>query len=767
MRELLDAVRTARAAEKPTVEDVTAIAHQFVAATQTGGLTLLADSDLESLTAACRDLAEGRFSSVGHAYLGYYIAWQWESSGRIERAVRVLESLQSRFPKEAYAEQKRGQLLASLYRKLGRTGSALALLRTLEAKCGPDAALDLAAIHGERCDIELERGLLDEAARHLAAARDALEGQDDAEALYAFSMREAEFLCATGEFAQALRVVDESLARLGDPEARSDAPDVARLLVYRGVAEFGLEQGYDVAERAWSTLTDALSKKTLDRTLRRFAQHKLVEIAMRRGDADAAQHWLAACRDTTSSSFLRALEARFAVELGGEDAALERAREALLSAYRDLLAEWRAQPLRDGGTGFLLIDDRRVVLDQLITTEMELGKRGEVDRHAIALQHVLDAQALSTLTRLRKAPTCTVADVQREWLTEGGGALVYLPGKWRTHLFVVERDGLQHYELPSRVELLPPVRRLADDLAIPPASAGNDEQVEARLGAQSEDVRDVLIPEDVLGRVVDWSSCTVVGADLVWHLPFATLRLDSGELLGERVPLIDIGSLPLGVALKRQTKPSGDPLSLSLIGCTRTRAPRAVAQGVVQIDFPRDDALEGILDAYGERARSVFDAGATRAALLKRDWTASDVTHLLAHSVRDWERELGHGLAFADASVWYDDVLDLDVRGLVIVSACASGMSASREGDGELVTNLGGALLRSGAHAIVQSKAPLEVHRHLVLMEAFHRELAAGKSPAAALQSARRARRTDGWRDRFYRAQLQVYGLGQQPLRAR
>ena len=50
-------------------------------------------------------------------------------------------------------------------------------------------------------------------------------------------------------------------------------------------------------------------------------------------------------------------------------------------------------------------------------------------------------------------------------------------------------------------------------------------------------------------------------------------------------------------------------------------------------------------------------------------------------------------------------------------------------------------------------------------MAAFHSEVAAGRSPARALQRARRELRGDGDVARFYRGMIQVHGLGQYPVR--
>jgi CHAT domain-containing protein len=73
--------------------------------------------------------------------------------------------------------------------------------------------------------------------------------------------------------------------------------------------------------------------------------------------------------------------------------------------------------------------------------------------------------------------------------------------------------------------------------------------------------------------------------------------------------------------------------------------------------------------------------------------------------------------------------------GVVVLSACESGLSAVHPGD-ELM-GLTGALLRIGTRSLVGSVAPVPDDVAQRTMVAFHAALRSGAQPAAALHQAR------------------------------
>ena len=138
---------------------------------------------------------------------------------------------------------------------------------------------------------------------------------------------------------------------------------------------------------------------------------------------------------------------------------------------------------------------------------------------------------------------------------------------------------------------------------------------------------------------------------------------------------------------------------------------------------------------------------------------------MIAHLVRRSDVELQTGLALSDAPVWHEDLLDKPTAGIAIIGACASGRSAPRTGDSPLLTNLGGTFLASGSHSVILSQTEISLRDHLQLSAAFYEALRAGHSPAESLRRARQALARPDDVGRFYRATMQLFGLGQLRLR--
>ena len=107
-----------------------------------------------------------------------------------------------------------------------------------------------------------------------------------------------------------------------------------------------------------------------------------------------------------------------------------------------------------------------------------------------------------------------------------------------------------------------------------------------------------------------------------------------------------------------------------------------------------------------------------------------------------------------------DDVeRNLELSGLVVLSACGTALGPKRLGDDDLA-HLGGAFLRAGAAAVVLSRSQVGYGPTLELMEGLHARLAAGDPPAEALRRARADLKEDDPAGAFHRSQFQIVGLG-------
>jgi CHAT domain-containing protein len=122
--------------------------------------------------------------------------------------------------------------------------------------------------------------------------------------------------------------------------------------------------------------------------------------------------------------------------------------------------------------------------------------------------------------------------------------------------------------------------------------------------------------------------------------------------------------------------------------------------------------------------------GAVSAAL-----DGADLAHLAAHGHLRADNPLFSSIELADGPLTVYDVerLDRPPRD-VVLSACDSGVPTVHPGD-ELL-GLAAALLAMGTRSLVATVVPVPDEASRPLMLRFHRHLAAGASPAAALAAA-------------------------------
>ena len=141
-----------------------------------------------------------------------------------------------------------------------------------------------------------------------------------------------------------------------------------------------------------------------------------------------------------------------------------------------------------------------------------------------------------------------------------------------------------------------------------------------------------------------------------------------------------------------------------------------------------------VASAHGD-AVTLVGAHATAAAVL----AAADgarLLHFATHGRLRADNPLFSCLVLADGPLTVYDLEQLQrAPGVVVLSACESAQAAVRPGD-ELL-GLTTALLAAGSRTLVASVTPVPDEAAADVMAAFHRELAAGLTPAAALAATR------------------------------
>jgi CHAT domain-containing protein len=114
----------------------------------------------------------------------------------------------------------------------------------------------------------------------------------------------------------------------------------------------------------------------------------------------------------------------------------------------------------------------------------------------------------------------------------------------------------------------------------------------------------------------------------------------------------------------------------------------------------------------------------------------ASVAHVAAHARFRADNGLWSSIELADGPLTVYELEQLRAPpGLVVLSACQSGLSTVRPGDE--VMGFVTALLGLGARTVVASLAPVDDRASHDLMVAFHQRLHDGDRPAAALTAAR------------------------------
>lgn len=709
-------------------------------------------------------------------YLEYSIASRACNKGdmaAMHRAADALDAFASANPHVSSYASERALLLADLRRALGDYRGALAIVDRLrlDPAVTADHTLHSEAL-GVRGEVMRETGRIDEASVMVRESLAAATRSNNQDAITRAVVRQQALALVTGRFDETRAAVDRLLASrvAEDGEART------LLLVFRGFAEAG------VADQDPAMLT--VARQTLDEVRPRANGHlrvrvdlKRLDLALRQNDLPGATQALADCdeslgplapdREPTRDEIERiGLATRLLLQRDAEVGELRSWHLVQQRAERAMIAEWRQHDPAQGGIGFLQLSDRRELLAAGIELELRLASlEKRSDGPARALQILLDQQAETSLARHRGAATCSVATLQRDLLQDRHAALVLLPSRRRSWAFLAEAATVTAWELKGGSILSRAGEAVVSSLARTPATRGETRELrDSSLHAVLGSARELLLPESLQARVTQVAHLTVVGADLVEGVPFETLLLDDGRLLGEAVPISNTASLPLVAAIAKTTTPAKSAAARVVVfGCTSPEAVPEAAR-VVAFEFPIAELQPG-LDRYPHPPTVLVDEQVTRDVVLDARFEDHDIVHFVTHHVHGVGGTAYGALVVRDGLLSALDFEERRLRGLVIVSACGSGLGPARSGEGEDFASLAGAFSWNGANAVVASRTELLVLDHLRLMQRVHTQLAAGKSPAAALQIARAAMAPDtDWLARAHRAAVQVFGAGHLPL---
>jgi CHAT domain-containing protein len=521
-------------------------------------------------------------------------------------------------------------------------------------------------------------------------------------------------------------------------EARAGGEDPAPLAAEARAAFAAAHAGATLLER----LKAALWSCDLETSMGRFAEARQ---ALEQARARAAE--LGPSMPVNEAVLLPMLAWRLARSGNGPEPERRAAREALFTAYDRFLEHWFRAPRRPGGIGFLQLAWRTQVVSEVLEAELEEGGARR------AFERLLEVQSMGTTARERGL--VVGLPEARALLAPGRGMLVLLPAQDHSHLFVLDDEaGITHERIPARRADL---RKMAGEIT--GALSNPEGRIEARAVRA---LHDLLLPASVQERMRSWSQAWVIGFDLLRDLPFGVLVGADGRCEGERMAMVTMPSVAQAVdaTFRARARPRAGQGVVLVVASD----PPAGHRGALAFDFGKEKREHWLAPFRGRTVTVLQGRKASLGGLRELGPVLAEagVLHVIAHGITVHEDEypialLLSGAAPAEEQVLRaEDILALEFDGIVVLSACGSGLGPQRLGDDRLM-NLGGAFLEAGARCVVLARFPVEYEATQALMERFDEALARGEPPAEAL---RRARAELGGLAGFHAAAFEVLGAG-------
>lgn len=435
--------------------------------------------------------------------------------------------------------------------------------------------------------------------------------------------------------------------------------------------------------------------------------------------------------------YLAELRARMALESEVSKEERAAAHADLQMGIERLLTAWAGTPERPGGLSILQYAVRRRLIGTAVRFALAESSGEEGVREALELLHRV--QGLGSLLRSGTDEVFDLDEVLAELRGPNRGALLYMPGRGRTHLFLIDEGPLTHLELgsPDQIET---VRRELSALA-QHAAFEEWEAQRARVDEFAAVLGQELLPDSIRSRISKWSRMTVIGEGLLGSFPFELLPF-GGQRVGEVFAIDHVPSLPLVAWLdSRSHRDSEGPKGLQLvIAPEMTPAQRRSWKGLRSIPFG-DSERAALTTGFESEGFEVFH-GAQANRQCFRMASRRRVLHIVTHGVQDYSREQSAALILTptdshDGILTCTEVESMDVPPLVFLSVCGAGSGLLRRGD-DGTQHLGRAFLFAGARGVILSSYDLDYRVALSISEAFFdRLMNEGDTPAEALRRAR------------------------------
>ena len=333
----------------------------------------------------------------------------------------------------------------------------------------------------------------------------------------------------------------------------------------------------------------------------------------------------------------------------------------------------------------------------------------------------------------------------------GAVLLSYWLGRARSHAWVVDAREIHHVELPPAAEIEGLAREYQD--AIERRLA---DPMRTRIAAGERLYQLLIAPTR---RWIPAGSQVILATDGALHgVNLEALPRPPSEPGG--VPRYWIEDVTVGIA------PS---LGLLAERPARARAARRLLLlGDPVASDPAFPALahaasemESVTRRFGSPDQVVLEgAAATPEAYRTAGPGGFSAIHFTAHAVANRESPLDSAVLLSGGKLYARDVMDVPLTAdLVTISACRG--VGVRAYSGEGLVGFAWAFLRAGARHVIAGLWDVNDQSTAALMDVLYREMAAGKSPAAALRAAKLSliASPGNLRKPYYWAPFQVYTI--------
>lgn len=346
--------------------------------------------------------------------------------------------------------------------------------------------------------------------------------------------------------------------------------------------------------------------------------------------------------------------------------------------------------------------------------------------------------------------------VQAALLDEKTAILEYFLGKTRSLLFVITKSGLSLFVLPSREEIRSSLTAFLVFLSRPPRADWDWQKAARRLSSDLlGSVWEILPPS--ISRLI------IVPDDILYHLPFETLKLSSAEdgfLIQKYAVSYAPSSSSLVLLKERKPKKAyprallafGNPLYLSPSASRKSRLTVAgIAKEMVEEQgfelTPLEESqreIRAIQSLFPKEKRDIYlGENAREDAFKKSPLEEYEILHFACHAYVDEKVPFRSGLflslnqggeedGFLQASEIAAHRLSAE---LVVLSACRTSRGYLEKGEG--IMGLTRVFFYSGARSVVSTLWKISDRAAAEFMNHFYDHLSRGEDKTEALRSAK------------------------------